>query len=242
MNQPRRASKKLEMLYTLSTESLSELRNILEERSVWVPHPDDCCNIGCTYEGELADVEWGFDCVLDALSAIEDAPWNPQQPGSIPPGLLAHIQEAASQSASDWLHKDTLKGLRRAHQQVLDAANAQHTDSCASDAVKERLMYVLCSEALLGIYTYMQENTSWNRDLHHYELMDVLGCLSTAKEMVDALYEKLRGADSAAVSGLLRDVASVVSDESLEYWREEAVSVIRAPFHALAAAVATQAC
>lgn len=227
------ASKKLHMMYVLSAEAMSELRDILVDRSVWVPHPDEDNNIGFTHKDDLAQVAWSFDCVLATLSLIEDAAWDGQHRDQVPPDLLAHLQQAASRSGSDWLHDRTLANVRRIHERVLDTARLQHAPAGAFLPVSERLMYALCSEAILGIYTFMQESSSWDRGLRHYELLDVLECLDAARQLMDALYEDTRRASADPTPGLLHDLASLVTDECLEHCRQDAVEVIRRPFHAI---------
>lgn len=233
MNQAPPASKKLHMLYVLSAEAMSELRDTLVDRSVWVPHPDYGDNIGFTHKDDLAEVAWSFDCVLATLSAIEDASWTEQCCGRVPPALLAHLQQGASRSSSDWLHQHTLDNVRRVHERVLEAASLHHSPAGGFQPVSEHLMYALCSEAMLGIYTFMQESTSWDNGLHHCELLDVLECLDVSRQLMEALYENTRQAADGPVPGLLSDLESLVTDESLEHCREDAVGVIRRPFYAV---------
>jgi hypothetical protein len=241
-------SLKLRMMYTLASESMSELNEILRDRSQWVEDPDDCCSIGFTHKDDLAQVKWGFDRILDTLSAIEDATWDRQGCDVVPPALLAHLEQSTASECSSWLDKWTVTCINHVHAAVLHVANSPFPCHESSQPPrehfgmlgKEHLMYALCSDALLGIYTLMEESVGWDHGLHHEEIMEVLCCLDSTKDLIEVLNTRTWEPTISVLAGLLRDLARPIFIDKLQDCSKDAIAVIQSAFFAVVDVVAVQ--
>jgi hypothetical protein len=234
-------SMKLRTTYKLVTEAMSALDNILRDLAIWVPHPDDDCSIGFVHKDELAEVEWAFDGLLDTLTVMEGASWHSEPASGAPREVVEHLERALKTDEAVWLNRWTVTCMER----VREAALAQATAPCGnthpassnpeSAATAERLMEELSTALVLGIYTFMLDSRSWDRGLHHYEVMDVLDALDLAKVLVGILYTHLVAPEGVQVLDVLNALSDAAED-ALEDGRGEMDSMIEAALESVAAA------
>lgn len=229
--QKRSSSKKLDMLYEFSAGTVGLLREALEAWSNWVPDPHTSRVLGCAPQDTVRWATAIFDAFLTTLSDIEDAPWSEQTPEFVPNALVIYAQEVIAHCNALGNDDPRIAEAIRIHERLLEISKRQRPRRSHSTVLDENLMFALCSEAALGAYVFMQEHATSSGELHHYDLLDMLECLDSAKELMDELYHNTPKAVIPAAA-LLRDLATRTSDAYLNC-SQKAAHVLRKPILAM---------